>query len=30
MASQTASDILQLLAEDKKSLTEITDRLDIP
>jgi DNA-binding transcriptional ArsR family regulator len=30
MASQTASDILQLLAENKKSLTEITDRLDIP
>jgi DNA-binding transcriptional ArsR family regulator len=30
MASQTASDILQLLAEGKKSLTEITDRLDIP
>ena len=30
MASQTASDILQLLAEDKQSLTEITDRLDIP
>ncbi len=30
MASQTASDILQLLAEDKQSLTEITDRLEIP
>jgi len=30
MASQTASDILQLLAENKKSLTEITDRLAIP
>ena len=30
MASQTASDILQLLADDKKSLTEITDRLAIP
>jgi DNA-binding transcriptional ArsR family regulator len=30
MASQTASDILQLLAEGQKSLTEITDRLDIP
>jgi DNA-binding transcriptional ArsR family regulator len=30
MASQTASDILQLLAENQKSLTEITDRLDIP
>jgi DNA-binding transcriptional ArsR family regulator len=30
MASQTASDILQLLAESQKSLTEITDRLDIP
>ncbi len=30
MASQTASDILQLLAENKKSLTEITDRLSIP
>jgi DNA-binding transcriptional ArsR family regulator len=30
MASQTASDILQLLAEKQQSLTEITDRLDIP
>ncbi|HZK30281.1 MAG TPA: helix-turn-helix domain-containing protein [Methanoregula sp.] len=30
MASQTASDILQLLADNKKSLTEITDRLSIP
>jgi len=30
MASQTASDILQLLAENKKSLTEITDKLAIP
>jgi DNA-binding transcriptional ArsR family regulator len=30
MASQTASDILQLLADNKKSLTEITDRLAIP
>jgi DNA-binding transcriptional ArsR family regulator len=30
MASQTASDILQLLADDKKSLTEITERLSIP
>jgi DNA-binding transcriptional ArsR family regulator len=30
MASQTASDILQLLAENKKSLTEITERLSIP
>jgi DNA-binding transcriptional ArsR family regulator len=30
MASQTASDILQLLAENQKSLTEITDKLDIP
>jgi len=30
MASQTASDILQLLAENQKSLTEITDRLEIP
>jgi len=30
MASQTASDILQLLAENQKSLTEITDRLAIP
>ena len=28
--SQTASDILQFLAENKKSLTEITDRLAIP
>ena len=30
MASQTASDILQILAENQKSLTEITDRLVIP
>ena len=30
MGSQTASDILQLLAENKKSLTEITERLAIP
>jgi DNA-binding transcriptional ArsR family regulator len=30
MASQTASDILQLLADNKKSLTEITERLSIP
>src|SRR4030042_2664779 len=30
MASQTASDILQLLAENQKSLTEITERLSIP
>ena len=30
MGSQTASDILQLLAENKKSLTEITERLSIP
>ena len=30
MASQTASDILQLLAENQKSLTEITDKLSIP
>jgi DNA-binding transcriptional ArsR family regulator len=30
MASQTASDILQLLADSQKSLTEITDRLSIP
>ena len=30
MASQTASDILQLLAENQKSLTEITNRLAIP
>lgn len=30
MGSQTASDILQLLAESKKSLTEITERLSIP
>jgi len=30
MASQTASDILQLLAGNQKSLTEITDRLSIP
>jgi DNA-binding transcriptional ArsR family regulator len=30
MGSQTASDILQLLAENQKSLTEITDRLAIP
>lgn len=30
MASQTASDILKLLAETPKSLTEITDRLSIP
>lgn len=30
MASQTASDILQLLAESQKSLTEITERLSIP
>jgi len=30
MGSQTASDILQLLAENQKSLTEITERLAIP
>jgi DNA-binding transcriptional ArsR family regulator len=30
MGSQTASDILQLLAEHPKSLTEITERLAIP
>jgi DNA-binding transcriptional ArsR family regulator len=30
MGSQTASDILQLLAEHPKSLTEITERLGIP
>ncbi len=30
MGSQTASDILQLLAEHQKSLTEITERLAIP
>ena len=30
MGSQTASDILQLLAEKQKSLTEITERLSIP
>ena len=30
MGSQTASDILQILAENKKSLTEITERLAIP
>jgi DNA-binding transcriptional ArsR family regulator len=30
MGSQTASDILQLLAENQKSLTEITERLGIP
>jgi len=30
MGSQTASDILQLLAEHPKSLTEITERLSIP
>lgn len=30
MGSQTASDILQILAENQKSLTEITERLSIP
>ncbi|MDO9323815.1 MAG: helix-turn-helix domain-containing protein [Methanoregula sp.] len=30
MGSQTASDILQLLSEGQKSLTDITDRLAIP
>lgn len=30
MGSQTASDILQLLGENQKSLTEITERLAIP
>ncbi len=30
MASQTASDILQMLAENQKSLTEITEHLSIP
>jgi predicted transcriptional regulator len=30
MASQTASDILQLLAESPRSLTGITERLSIP
>ena len=30
MGSQTANDILKLLAESQKSLTEITERLAIP
>ncbi|MDO9033949.1 MAG: helix-turn-helix domain-containing protein [Methanoregula sp.] len=30
MGSQTASDILQLLSDGQKSLTDITDRLEIP